>query len=926
MGTLTEYTKVVLATLLFALFVATKAIGADTIVIVYPEAFSQAATLYDDHRSTIDVNCYAPATVIHATLEHIDEEYGDDNGTTTASEIRAALLDMAVDGGADYVVLCGDKEAIPEPVVQVGIHSFYSDDWYVDSDDDYVGDIAIGRIPGETSAQIENYVEKVIEHDQSDWMSQSWRNMSTLLVGNKDNVQAAGRRIRGVQGDLIADVLTSELPWEFQTAGCGLVSRRSLTQVPYGSRHEDVVDQVEAGRGIVFAVGTAAATWSLVDFITEGLEGGPDSLNLSEWPTEGKYPIAFGFSCEMGDIYEDEEEDRYSSSNVFRRTVLAADRGFVGAIGPTNGVRLSTEEAVIRNMVRRIAMSPRCGDVSTLGDIVREMKIDLLAGSMGLDIPGMLSHRVLGDPAMRIPVHLDALKDATIVKANTPVRPGSYVNLHMEGLVDENYPTMNHARYSYTWSTTNGRFWDPVFNHWVFELTTSAPVIDLFIPNDGSWQSGDEVNVSLEVREKTFSCNGTATNAAFEVIPLPVGGGGCPIVQAKVSGVWTDVNSVLGDRVYSGTTLDIDDYLHLEPPTSFGASPVFEVKLRESTAENHTLIDFAEVSYVEWPTGAIVLTSQSGSAFECDSVVSADTSWAASGAHLQIFLGAEDTLHVTMERGDTLFAVFGDDSGSPRVGLAGVRGREKPLLVSFNVGGDDPWGLKPLNEFGLGAGAPILPRKNWSPCFADSPLVVRGDGIPDTVAWEIGEAHQLDEVFLLDGVEAWGDTATYQVQSAVHTLDGAVTTKFTADDGQYARIDYGEDTKLTFPYPSLQSGKQREIVLHLRGTYEFNGEERVEPEAVASLSWGFQTIYPNPTTGRTHIVFSGDNTTRRQLAVYDVGGRRIRNLYDGIGAAGLTRLEWDGLDDRSHSVSAGVYFIRLQEGDGRTSEKLVVLR
>jgi hypothetical protein len=58
------------------------------------------------------------------------------------------------------------------------------------------------------------------------------------------------------------------------------------------------------------------------------------------------------------------------------------------------------------------------------------------------------------------------------------------------------------------------------------------------------------------------------------------------------------------------------------------------------------------------------------------------------------------------------------------------------------------------------------------------------------------------------------------------------------------------------------------------------------------------------------------------LAIYDVEGRVVRTLVDGVLAPGVRRIVWDGADDRSSPVASGVYFARLRHGGGEIRLKL----
>ena len=62
------------------------------------------------------------------------------------------------------------------------------------------------------------------------------------------------------------------------------------------------------------------------------------------------------------------------------------------------------------------------------------------------------------------------------------------------------------------------------------------------------------------------------------------------------------------------------------------------------------------------------------------------------------------------------------------------------------------------------------------------------------------------------------------------------------------------------------------------------------------------------------------------LRVYDVSGRLVRTLVSGDQPAGQHEIAWDGRSDEGHRVGAGVYFIRLERGDGVSTAKTIVLR
>jgi hypothetical protein len=71
--------------------------------------------------------------------------------------------------------------------------------------------------------------------------------------------------------------------------------------------------------------------------------------------------------------------------------------------------------------------------------------------------------------------------------------------------------------------------------------------------------------------------------------------------------------------------------------------------------------------------------------------------------------------------------------------------------------------------------------------------------------------------------------------------------------------------------------------------------------------------------GTSVVRFSTAKAGRVQVSIYDVTGRKIRNLADRVFPAGESKLEWDGTDDAGSKVARGVYFVRssVQKDAGR---------
>lgn len=83
--------------------------------------------------------------------------------------------------------------------------------------------------------------------------------------------------------------------------------------------------------------------------------------------------------------------------------------------------------------------------------------------------------------------------------------------------------------------------------------------------------------------------------------------------------------------------------------------------------------------------------------------------------------------------------------------------------------------------------------------------------------------------------------------------------------------------------------------------------------------------YPNPFNQETIISFNLPRSGEVDLAVYDLLGRRVVNLYSGYAEAGKTDVKWDGRSSEGNDIASGVYYYRLSVVEGETITKRMTL-
>ncbi|RPJ47880.1 MAG: T9SS C-terminal target domain-containing protein [Candidatus Latescibacterota bacterium] len=83
---------------------------------------------------------------------------------------------------------------------------------------------------------------------------------------------------------------------------------------------------------------------------------------------------------------------------------------------------------------------------------------------------------------------------------------------------------------------------------------------------------------------------------------------------------------------------------------------------------------------------------------------------------------------------------------------------------------------------------------------------------------------------------------------------------------------------------------------------------------------------PNPFNPTTSILFDLPAQTRTTLRVYDIAGREVRTLVDGMMDGGQHSATWDGKDNAGRDAASGVYFYRLDAAKETATRKMVLLR
>ena len=125
------------------------------------------------------------------------------------------------------------------------------------------------------------------------------------------------------------------------------------------------------------------------------------------------------------------------------------------------------------------------------------------------------------------------------------------------------------------------------------------------------------------------------------------------------------------------------------------------------------------------------------------------------------------------------------------------------------------------------------------------------------------------------------------------------------------------------PLHGLQySSRDREDSLAIRFYYSpLEGISEDEKPVIFSLG----RISPNPTNRPFYISYGVEERSVVRIGVYDLLGRKVRDIVNGERSPGIYSVFWDLMDEMGRRVASGVYFVRLSSGDRVASKKFLIL-
>lgn len=105
------------------------------------------------------------------------------------------------------------------------------------------------------------------------------------------------------------------------------------------------------------------------------------------------------------------------------------------------------------------------------------------------------------------------------------------------------------------------------------------------------------------------------------------------------------------------------------------------------------------------------------------------------------------------------------------------------------------------------------------------------------------------------------------------------------------------------------------------GTDSINTITSVNQDAEIPTQFALLQNYPNPFNPTTKIQFEVPMSQKVELIVYDILGRKVKELYNDLAPAGVINIEF-----RADDLASGMYIYRLKTKDISISKKMVLLK
>jgi hypothetical protein len=109
-----------------------------------------------------------------------------------------------------------------------------------------------------------------------------------------------------------------------------------------------------------------------------------------------------------------------------------------------------------------------------------------------------------------------------------------------------------------------------------------------------------------------------------------------------------------------------------------------------------------------------------------------------------------------------------------------------------------------------------------------------------------------------------------------------------------------------------------------QGLYQISLKSQPQTEKLFSGLLGNFWVYPNPAREQLMIVYELENETPVTLEAYDLYGRKVASLMQGVQSSGTRTFTWNLTSALGQRLNSGIYTITLKAGTESLTKKVVI--
>jgi hypothetical protein len=162
----------------------------------------------------------------------------------------------------------------------------------------------------------------------------------------------------------------------------------------------------------------------------------------------------------------------------------------------------------------------------------------------------------------------------------------------------------------------------------------------------------------------------------------------------------------------------------------------------------------------------------------------------------------------------------------------------------------------------------------------------------------------------------WSDASSQSVQVDAAVLGTDVTIGGSGDVALLTFQVLDETYAVDFASAQLRGAANEDLTAELEG---------LSSDGVP-VAFKLVQNSPNPFNPVTKVAYHVPSESRVTIRVFDVTGRLVTTLVDGVVEPGRHTAVWNGTNDAGESVGSGVYFCTMETPDYSSSHKMTLLK